>query len=202
MPFVSAERSLAHCHGFVVDTDNGHLGSVLHVRETLDGEIELIVGTAAGLIRVKEDAIRHFDPHEGRIAVVEWTPLDPAEATNDPRGTPPADIVVDGNCLTIEVDLAGYDDSTIDVDVREHTLAIGGRRPTGHSSGHYLLRERPGSFRRELRLPAETDTANLHAHLHNGVLTIRAPYGDGVGAASRRAVEVQAGTLHPDASPV
>jgi len=68
-----SERELRTCHGFTVDTDRGHLGSVLHVRTARGGGLELHVSTPEGVIRVPQRSIRHFDPHEKRIAVV----LDP-----------------------------------------------------------------------------------------------------------------------------
>jgi hypothetical protein len=67
---VSYEDDLRHCHGFTVDTDAGHLGSVLHVREPRPGVLELHVATPGGVVRVPREAIRHFDAHEKRIAVI------------------------------------------------------------------------------------------------------------------------------------
>ncbi len=64
------EDDLRHCHGFTVDTDAGHLGSVLHVREPVPGFLVLHVATPTGVVLVPHEAIRHFDAHEKRIAVV------------------------------------------------------------------------------------------------------------------------------------
>jgi len=63
-------HELLHCHGFTVDTADGHLGSVLHVRIARPGEAELHVATPEGIVRIPQHAIRHFDAHEKRIAVV------------------------------------------------------------------------------------------------------------------------------------
>ena len=67
---VGSEAELRACHGFTVDTDRGHLGSVLHVRKGRTGELELHVATREGTLRIPRSRIRHFDPHEKRIAVV------------------------------------------------------------------------------------------------------------------------------------
>jgi len=67
---MTALDEFSRCHGYTVDTDAGHLGSVLHVREPRPGEFELHVATAAGVVVVPASAVRHFDSHEKRIAVV------------------------------------------------------------------------------------------------------------------------------------
>ncbi len=64
-----SEQELRSCHGFAVDTDRGHLGSVLHVRKAR-GELELHVMTGNDVVKVPQRCIRHFDPHAKRIAVV------------------------------------------------------------------------------------------------------------------------------------
>ncbi len=61
---------LRRCHGFTVDTDTGHLGSVLHVYEPRPGQLELHVSTPDGIVVIPVSAVRHFDAHEQRIAVV------------------------------------------------------------------------------------------------------------------------------------
>jgi ribosomal 30S subunit maturation factor RimM len=66
----STVDELRHSHGWVVDTADGHLGTVLHVLETPSGHVELVVKTRADLVHVPEEKIRHVDAHEGRIAVV------------------------------------------------------------------------------------------------------------------------------------
>ena len=65
------ERELRTCHGYTVDTDRGHLGSVVHVRKGREGRLELHVATGEGVVRIPLDRIRHFDPHEKRIAVID-----------------------------------------------------------------------------------------------------------------------------------
>ncbi|HEY6962995.1 MAG TPA: DUF1918 domain-containing protein [Gaiellaceae bacterium] len=64
-----SERELRACHGYTVDSAEGHVGSVLHVRKAKGG-LELHVATPQGVVRVPQASIRHFDPHTKRIAVV------------------------------------------------------------------------------------------------------------------------------------
>lgn len=67
---MTALEELRRCHGFTVDTEAGHLGSVLHVREPRPGDLELHVATPDGVVILPIHAVRHFDAHEQRIAVV------------------------------------------------------------------------------------------------------------------------------------
>ena len=65
-----SESALRNCHGFTVDSADGHLGSVVHVRKARDGRLELHVAASEGIVRIPVDRIRHFDPNEKRIAVI------------------------------------------------------------------------------------------------------------------------------------
>jgi HSP20 family molecular chaperone IbpA len=62
--------------------------------------------------------------------------------------------------------------------------------------------ERGRDFRREFHLPHETDMQNLHARVHEGVLTISAPYGTGRAAPADMRIDVQPSicACHPDAA--
>jgi len=65
----SLAYELRHSHGSLVDSAGGHLGTVLHVLETPSGHVELVVKTSTDHGHVPEEKIRHFDAHEGRIAI-------------------------------------------------------------------------------------------------------------------------------------
>jgi surface antigen len=67
--FWTARYLLHHCEGFVVDTDEGHLGYVAEVEEIDNDTIELIVAGPGGTYRVSSRAIRQFDPEAERIAI-------------------------------------------------------------------------------------------------------------------------------------
>ena len=62
----------------------------------------------------------------------------------------------------------------LSIQVLEDVLQIEGKFP--EDENEYLLRELPGgSFRRELRLPAEIDSEKVEAKIADGILTLRLP---------------------------
>ena len=112
-----------------------------------------------------------------------------------------ADVIVESDTIRIEVDVPGLEQTGLDVRAREHTVTVSGHRPRVRG-GHYLLLERGRDFRRQFQLPPEADLRNLHAHAHDGVLTISAPYGTGSGAPVDKRIEVRPNicACHPDAA--
>ncbi len=62
----------------------------------------------------------------------------------------------------------------LNIQVLEDVLRIEGKFP--EDENEYLLQELPnGSFRRELRLPAEIDSDKVEARIADGILTLRLP---------------------------
>lgn len=74
-----------------------------------------------------------------------------------PPGAVDADETGDMIVVTLVVPSTGRDD--LSVSVREHTVTVSG----------------PGGYERELALPAEADTAHLHAQIFDAFLELRAP---------------------------
>ncbi len=115
----------------------------------------------------------------------------------------PADVLVnDEGLILIEVDVPGLE-PTVDVHARGHTVIVDGHR-THKPTGRYLLHERTSSFHREFVLPAETDMRNMHARIHDGVLTISALVGAGEIEPGEHRIEVLPGAwaCHPDAAAI
>jgi len=67
--FWTADYLLHHCEGFLVDTEEGHLGYVPDVEGIDDGTVELIVAGQGGTYRVSSRTIQQFDPEAERIAI-------------------------------------------------------------------------------------------------------------------------------------
>ena len=62
----------------------------------------------------------------------------------------------------------------LSIQVLEDVLQIEGKFP--EDENEYLLQELPGgSFRRELRLPAEIESEKVEAKIADGILTLRLP---------------------------
>lgn len=120
----------------------------------------------------------------------------------DPPGALAADVVRDEGFIRVEIDVPGLQ-PTIDVHARAHTVIVDGHR-TCNPPGDYLLHERARSFHREFHLPDETDMRNVHARIHDGVLTISAPVGAGHTDPGEHQIEVlpSSWACHPDAAAI
>lgn len=92
--------------------------------------------------------------------------------------TPAADIVETKDEVIFELEVPGYEEKELDVEVSDHTLTISGHRKTETTSTENKVRlhERLDSaFERIFELPPETDTEHLKATYGKGVLTLRVP---------------------------
>ena len=123
--------------------------------------------------------------------------------TANPSDALTADVICDDEgFIRIEIDVPGLQ-PTVDVHTHEHVVVVDGHRAASRP-GHYLLHERAQTFRREFHLPCETDMRNVHARIHDGVLTIWAPAGGGASDPGEQRVEVRTSSFacHPDAAAI
>jgi HSP20 family protein len=152
----------------------------------------------------------HTKPSFGKgvdmATLVRWTPFREIEAVERrmrrmvddlaPRGLvgmsiPAADIYEDDDAYVVEVDVPGFEESDLDIEVTNHTLCVKGERKeeeeeTGKT---FQLKERlERSFERRFALPEEADLDALEAKYRKGVLEIRMP--KSVAPESRR-VEIE-----------
>lgn len=89
-----------------------------------------------------------------------------------PTWVPAADIVSHGEDITIAVDLPGVSESDLEVEVKDRTLTIQGKR-TLTIEGTVMRQEiRSGAFSRTFTLPAHVGTDQVTASYHNGILLI------------------------------
>ena len=94
-----------------------------------------------------------------------------------PALRPALESFVNGDQLTIRVDLPGIDPESIDVRVVGGFLTIKGSREENHESRHaqYYRREtRYGIFERTIQLPGGVKADDLNATHKNGVLELTA----------------------------
>ena len=123
--------------------------------------------------------------------------------TTTPSDALAADVLRDEEgFIRIEIDVPGLQ-PTVDVHTHDHIVVVDGHRASARP-GHYLLHERPQAFHREFHLPRETDMLNVHARIHDGVLTISAPAGGGGSEPGEHRVEVRPSSwaCHPDAAAI
>jgi len=121
-----------------------------------------------------------------------WTPLRELELIDrrmrrffgelgvTPTLTPAADVYEANGDLVVEVEVPGFDESELKIEVRDHTLAISGERSekTERDVSAVRLHERlERAFERRFELPAEVDAEHVQAQYSKGVVTIRVPKG-------------------------
>jgi len=88
------------------------------------------------------------------------------------------DVVETDDEFHVTVDLPGYEQDDVDLQVRGRTLTITAERERMdvEESDRYVRKERHyGAVDREVRLPADIDADAVAAEMQNGVLTVTVP---------------------------
>jgi HSP20 family protein len=95
--------------------------------------------------------------------------------------SPPADVLVDDEGVTVHMDVPGLHADNLEVELERDVLTVRGARPfpygpdNGDKTGWRRI-ERPfGRFERSLRVPPGLDPDAIAATLSDGVLTLRIP---------------------------
>ena len=107
-----------------------------------------------------------------------------------PTLLPAADIYETKNEFVVEVDVPGYEEKEIEIEVFDHTLVVKGElRETEKEEKSFRLHERlEREFERRFALPAEADTDHVKAKFVKGVVEVHAPK---IANAKRRKVAFQ-----------
>jgi HSP20 family protein len=103
---------------------------------------------------------------------------------------PAADVYETPEEFVVELEVPGYDEDDLGVEISDHTLTIGGIRTESEDEEDkaYRLRERlERTFERRFVLPAQVDTEHLAAEFTKGVLKVHAPK---LAAAKQRTVAI------------
>ena len=125
--------------------------------------------------------------------IVKWAPFTSSELGSMERrmrrmleaplgfaaGTlPAADVYETGDEYVVELEVPGYEEKELAVEVADHTLAIKGRcdATKEEQAKEFSLQERlEREFERRFVLPAEADTEHVKATFAKGVLEVHAP---------------------------
>jgi HSP20 family protein len=78
----------------------------------------------------------------------------------------------------VKAEVPGCKAEDIDISVHGNVLTISGEKKHEQErkeQGYYHIERSCGSFRRDLNLPAEIDTAGIEAECKDGVLTVTLP---------------------------
>ena len=124
------------------------------------------------------------------MTIVKWTPfmeLDSMERRMRrlfeeigfaPALAPAADVFETDEEYVVELDLPGYEEKELSIEVYDHTLAIRGEREkvTEEKTKEFALHERlERQFERRFILPVAADTEHVKATFTKGVLEVHAP---------------------------
>ena len=94
------------------------------------------------------------------------------------RVWPTIDIVEDENALTVKAEVPGCRAEDIDISVHGNVLTISGEKKQEvekKEKGYYHIERAYGSFRRDITLPTEVESARIEAVCKNGVLSVTLP---------------------------
>jgi HSP20 family protein len=95
-----------------------------------------------------------------------------------PSLAPAADVYETDAEYVVELEVPGYHEKELDIEVVDHTLMVKGMRQeeTEKTNKRMRLHERlESSFERRFDLPVETDSEHLTATYGNGLLTLHVP---------------------------
>ncbi len=108
-----------------------------------------------------------------------------------PALVPAADVYETGDEFVIELDVPGYAEKELEIEVFDHTLVVKGEQATAKPEVDrtFRLHERlEREFVRRFTLPAETDTEHVKARFVKGVLELHAPK---IATAKSRKVDIE-----------
>jgi HSP20 family protein len=91
---------------------------------------------------------------------------------------PAADVYETETELVVEVEVPGFDEKELEIELQDHTLSINGEREhrTERMGEALRLRERlERRFERQFLLPADADGEHVSAEYSKGVLTVHVP---------------------------
>jgi HSP20 family protein len=89
--------------------------------------------------------------------------------------TPAADVYENGDEIVVELEVPGYEQNELNVEVADHTLAVSGHREKKAEDAPRLHERMEATFERRFALPGNTDTTHMAATYGKGVLTLHIP---------------------------
>ena len=104
--------------------------------------------------------------------------LSPLSGIPNPNFSPSLDFVDKGDKYLVSVEVPGMNKEDVEVEIDDGVLVIKGEKKTEkkeEGDESYVCERCYGSFRREIRLPTNTNTDAIDAGYCQGVLTIDLP---------------------------
>jgi HSP20 family protein len=127
------------------------------------------------------------------MTIVRWSPFQDFDAIDRqmrrllggvdvspvlPATLPATDVYETDGELVFELEVPGYTEKELTIEVSDHTLTVKGKRTETNAvqEKNYRLQERLAtSFERSFKLPLESDTSKIAAEFKKGVLFVYAP---------------------------
>jgi HSP20 family protein len=124
------------------------------------------------------------------MPMVKWTPFTELESMERrmrrlvdelgfaPSTVPAADVYETADEVVVELEVPGYEEKELSVELTDHTLTVKGERARSKDERQreFALHERlERTFERRFTLPVEAQTERVEATFHKGVLEVRAP---------------------------
>ncbi|CAB4683817.1 MAG: Hsp20 family protein [Actinobacteria bacterium] len=100
----------------------------------------------------------------------------------------------DPDLVTVVIEVPGVDPASLNLAVSERTLVISGERPRQNGDGRVYeqVEIEYGLFSRQIRLPADIDSAGAKARYELGVVTVQLPVAPQTAASGRISIAVGA----------
>ena len=123
------------------------------------------------------------------MTILRWSPFLEVEAIDRrmrrmldefgiASGLPAADIYETDKEYAFELEVPGFEEKELSIEVADHTLVVKGEQleTKEEKDKQYRLHERlESTFERRFTLPLEADTTKIGAEFIKGVLTVHAP---------------------------
>ena len=109
-----------------------------------------------------------------------------------PATLPAADMYETEKELVVELDVPGFDEKELALEVTDHMLTIRGERKAEKEEkdkSFYLHERLEKHFERRFKMPPEADTEHIAAKFHTGVLEVHVPK---IERAKARTIEIEA----------
>lgn len=124
------------------------------------------------------------------MAIVKWTPWTDLDAMERrmrrffdeagvvPAPMPAADVYETDGDFVVELEVPGYEQKDLEIELADHTLVVTGELETvkeGKEKTFRLHERLEKSFERRFGVPPEVDLERFHADFSKGVLKVTAP---------------------------
>jgi len=141
-------------------------------RKREDNPSEIMSRGESDVVRFRDEVDRLFD--DFFVDPFGIIPFRRSESAFIPK----VDVVETDKEVKVSAEIPGMEEKEIQVQINNDILSISGEKSSEHEekTGQYHRMERSyGSFRRDMKLPAEVDANKVEAVFSKGVLTINLP---------------------------